>query len=921
MGKGRVLIIDNRPDHIQPRREVLEEAGYEVWEAHTSEEARKKLETGLVHLAIVDIRLQPGDPPGDWSGLELVEEVHREHPDFPMLILTAFPSYEAVQRARRPDKNGLPPAEEFLYKGGGLEELIQAVKTAFAKKVRINPYLRTDFGGPFSLLCMADMIERASKKDTQENQSQGEQERQVQRSLKQSLELRDLFCKLFYEREQIVVYPLLPGRGGGVVVAVRPVSHGRPEPLVIAKIGNRGEIEKEASNYNKYAKRFVASWAPKKEGTDDERPTARTLHFAGLVYSVAAGGLDRTERFRDFYRANKPDEICQVLSSLFVEICKNWYQVVREDDAESLSVAYRRELELTDEHHSRKNFCDALSQLCSEAAALGLEIAPGNGKLLFGFRGGPRFSYPDPTRFVFDDIEDFGGTTLKCITHGDFNGDNLLIDQKHGGVWLIDFARTGEGPALRDFAELESVIRFDLLREDRLPQLHRFEEKLLACTALGGTPAPDEDMPEDLKKAMQVIVHLRKLANGVRGANLYDYFASLLFYTAWMILTEGSSPPTMGQARPANVRKTHALFLAAMICDWLERGGPRPAGVTATMELLRPTIATGVVHLPDAQTVARIQISNYSAEPASTVVSWQINRFSESAPQTIELGPYEKKTCDYRPHFAPMAIRGIGEKRMADLYVQAARLVEGREHIILRQPYKVYLLPRNVILWAISDAQGHVYDFSHHIGAWVTPEAEAIAELQRGILEKHPDRQMIGYQGRNIPEEREVVVREQIRAIYNYLKHVRNMAYADTSINFGRIGLAPGDAAVAQVVRLPHETVGVNRGTANCIDATVLFASLIERFSMNPAVVLVPGHAFLGWQTWPGSPRYEYLETTVIARADFDDAARSGNRQHEQAVQEGLFHRDLSDPQGYAREWSVWRLREQGVQAMPLEGE
>ncbi len=53
-------------------------------------------------------------------------------------------------------------------------------------------------------------------------------------------------------------------------------------------------------------------------------------------------------------------------------------------------------------------------------------------------------------------------------------------------------------------------------------------------------------------------------------------------------------------------------------------------------------------------------------------------------------------------------------------------------------------------------------------------------------------------------------------------------------------------------------------------------ASLLEAASLQPAIVLVPGHAFVGWETWEGTDEWDYLETTMIATHDFDAARRRG---------------------------------------------
>ena len=49
-------------------------------------------------------------------------------------------------------------------------------------------------------------------------------------------------------------------------------------------------------------------------------------------------------------------------------------------------------------------------------------------------------------------------------------------------------------------------------------------------------------------------------------------------------------------------------------------------------------------------------------------------------------------------------------------------------------------------------------------------------------------------------------------------------------------------------------------------------ASLLEAASLQPAIVLVPGHAFVAWETWEGTDEWDYLETTMIASHDFEAA-------------------------------------------------
>src|SRR5207244_6483367 len=81
-----------------------------------------------------------------------------------------------------------------------------------------------------------------------------------------------------------------------------------------------------------------------------------------------------------------------------------------------------------------------------------------------------------------------------------------------------------------------------------------------------------------------------------------------------------------------------------------------------------------------------------------------------------------------------------------------------------------------------------------------------------------------------------------------------------------------------QRTRLPGEALALR--SANCIGGTVLMASLLEGASLHAALVFVPGHAFVGWESWDGSDDWQFLETTMIGKQDLGTACRSGQCQY-----------------------------------------
>jgi hypothetical protein len=79
------------------------------------------------------------------------------------------------------------------------------------------------------------------------------------------------------------------------------------------------------------------------------------------------------------------------------------------------------------------------------------------------------------------------------------------------------------------------------------------------------------------------------------------------------------------------------------------------------------------------------------------------------------------------------------------------------------------------------------------------------------------------------------------------------------------------------------------------------------------AVVVVPGHAFVGWRLWQDADQFEFLETTLTGADGFENALSSGREQYEDALSRGYFGRELFDAAGFARLIDVAACRAKGI--------
>lgn len=133
MKGATILVADNNEDFCESIRWFLEHEGFRVVVAHDPSEAKRVLERGNIDLAILDIRMSNDSDEKDVSGLMLAKEVA---PRVPKIVLTQFPTVEAVKEALSPRGIELPAAVDFLSKSEGPQALLRSVQRALSLEDR-----------------------------------------------------------------------------------------------------------------------------------------------------------------------------------------------------------------------------------------------------------------------------------------------------------------------------------------------------------------------------------------------------------------------------------------------------------------------------------------------------------------------------------------------------------------------------------------------------------------------------------------------------------------------------------------------------------------------------------------------------------------------------------------------------------------
>jgi hypothetical protein len=356
-----------------------------------------------------------------------------------------------------------------------------------------------------------------------------------------------------------------------------------------------------------------------------------------------------------------------------------------------------------------------------------------------------------------------------------------------------------------------------------------------------------------------------------------------------------------GIAVPRNV------FYARVVRQLAEEAGitqaeapPSRAAPQVAVTLLTPVIPTAFCHNLTAKEFPwiRLTVDNRArrSKPAQVYARASIEGFSDEAVSSIAVAEGESKDVTLLPLLQLGPCMTLAEIRPATLRVTVHQLGSGEEWLLYDQTYPIKLHAYDTALFGICTPDEQVVDLADHLCAFVTPHVPEVEDLLRKAVEHHPRHHMVGYQGAHDEEQARQIVREQVRAIYETLKLDAGLAYVNSPLNFGK-----QEGQITQRVRLPVTSLHENRSRANCIDGTVLYASLLELAGIEPLIAIVPGHAFVGWRIWHGLAQYDFLETTLTGTGDFEAALQAGNQHYAEAREKGYFGRALFHPDGFAR--------------------
>ena len=265
---------------------------------------------------------------------------------------------------------------------------------------------------------------------------------------------------------------------------------------------------------------------------------------------------------------------------------------------------------------------------------------------------------------------------------------------------------------------------------------------------------------------------------------------------------------------------------------------------------------------------AQLALHNKTGQEATLRITHRLLPGGEEAEERVDLSPAGDVELELFPE--------IPEKLAKKKKVTAARyqviverlLADGKAQKVFARKIKLRIHPKNRFFPAIKDATGRNIDLLASLVNWVDHQSEAADKIvnqasQLGQL-LDPKVKITGPQSPGVfrgPKDNRTLEKKdrdylaQVKLAYEAMQKTYGLTYKSAPV------VLYYSAGVSQIVQSPDETA---RSNGNCIDNSVLFASVLERMEFRPLLALLidEGHVLVGWQvegpSAAGSPAHKY---------------------------------------------------------------
>lgn len=154
------------------------------------------------------------------------------------------------------------------------------------------------------------------------------------------------------------------------------------------------------------------------------------------------------------------------------------------------------------------------------------------------------------------------------------------------------------------------------------------------------------------------------------------------------------------------------------------------------------------------------------------------------------------------------------------------------------------------------------HNISFLFAAYVNEDHPWVDQILKQAIDSRTVENFTGYQAGSVDE-----VLKQVYAVWNVLQQ-RGITYSDISRVSAREGRVP-----SQHVRFLDESFDMKQ--ANCVDGSVLMASVLRKIGIDTFLMLTPKHCYIGFFTDANREHMVGLETTMMGQARKEEFERT----------------------------------------------
>jgi ActR/RegA family two-component response regulator len=520
----RVLVVENDSVALKQQVKNLTQWGYRVNIArgvgqHLINDARRQAQQHRCQVALIDMRLLDDDDRNDLSGLELISRLGPTR----AIILSSYGDRATAVEALKNKR-----AFDFVGKEEGPRRLRQAIEEATQHACACRHGLDIYWPAGYCAERIADLFFPHDPTIPRD-------------------EVNDIIGRLFphartLRLEKISDATPTPGMAPRPRSIVLKAWADDREPVVV-KLARAPKMALEAQRYAAHVEdrlhgRFYASI----------RNSIIYWDLGGAIYTFLGTPLEQMRMFSEFYAESAIDDIKLALARLFETWTPHYQPAKRVPYHNSLFAAYSN---VWGKEWRQRLLAYPNQETHIHFSSINLEG-------------------PNPIAWVIKQVGLAGGSEADAshvsgiwlaVTHGDLLGDNVFIDRDKN-AWFIDYERTGLGPILQDFVELEADLLTRLVKLPAGNNLDHFYHLALAVTE----PSQTElrlmaafQHPE-MAKALKTIHQIRQLARYYTGArDVRQYLWGLLFNVVFRATLLSEDHP----------HRERTLLLGSLICRQL----------------------------------------------------------------------------------------------------------------------------------------------------------------------------------------------------------------------------------------------------------------------------------------------------------------------------------------------------------------